>query len=62
MLYASRKERFNGCIFLLTSAAKLEPKNAEVYILTGDAYLENNNDGSNAIKTTKKQLKLTNLL
>ena len=43
---------------LLTSAAKLEPKNAEVYILTGDAYLENNNDGSNAIKNYEKAAEL----
>lgn len=43
---------------LLTNAAKLEPKNAEVYILTGDAYLENNNDGSNAIKNYEKAAEL----
>lgn len=43
---------------LLTAAAKLEPKNAEIYILTGDAYLENNNDGSNAIKNYEKAAEL----
>ncbi len=43
---------------LLTSAAKLEPKNAAVYLLTGDAYLENNNDGSNAIKNYEKAAEL----
>ena len=43
---------------LLTAAAKLEPKNPEVFILTGDAYLENNNDGSNAIKNYEKAAEL----
>ncbi len=43
---------------LLTNAAKLEPKNAEVFILTGDAYLENNNDGTNAIKNYEKAAEL----
>jgi tetratricopeptide (TPR) repeat protein len=43
---------------LLTNAAKLEPKNAEVFILTGDAFLENNNDGTNAIKNYEKAAEL----
>ncbi len=50
----AEKKDLMAAFSLLTSAAKLEPKNAEVYILTGDAYLENNNDGSNAIKNYEK--------
>lgn len=38
---------------LLETAAKLEPKNPEVYILTGDMYLEKA-DGNNAIANYKK--------
>jgi tetratricopeptide (TPR) repeat protein len=38
---------------LLETAAKLEPKNPEVYILTGDMYLEKT-DGNNAIANYKK--------
>jgi tetratricopeptide (TPR) repeat protein len=38
---------------LLESAAKLDPKNPEVYILTGDLFLEKT-DGNNAIANYKK--------
>jgi len=38
---------------LLAQAAKLEPKNAEIYILTGDAYLEQN-DATKAIENYEK--------
>lgn len=42
-------EAFN----LLTQASKLEPKNPEVYILMGDAYLEQNN-GTKAVENYEK--------
>ena len=42
-------EAFN----LLTMASKIDPKNPEIYILTGDAYLEQNN-GSKAIENYDK--------
>jgi tetratricopeptide (TPR) repeat protein len=38
---------------LLTQAAKLQPKNPEVYLLTGDAYLEQN-DGTKAVENYEK--------
>lgn len=38
---------------LLAQAAKLEPKNPEVYILTGDAFLEQNN-GTKAVENYEK--------
>lgn len=38
---------------LLAQAAKLEPKNPEVYILTGDAFLEQNN-GTKAVEQYEK--------
>lgn len=41
----------------LNNAAKLEPKNPEVYILMGDAYLEQNN-GSEAVKNYEKAVEL----
>jgi predicted Zn-dependent protease len=40
-------------ITLLTQAAKLEPKNPEVFILTGDVYLEQN-EGTKAIENYEK--------
>ncbi len=46
-------EAFN----LLTQAAKLDPKNPEIFILTGDAYLEQN-DGSNAVTNYEKAASL----
>ena len=42
---------------LLNQAAKLEPKNPEVYTLIGDAFLEQNN-GSEAIKNYEKAIEL----
>ena len=42
---------------LLNQAAKLEPKNAEVYILMGDAFLEQQNGGE-AIKNYEKATEL----
>ena len=44
-------------MLLLNQAAKLEPKNPEVYILIGDAYLEQNN-GTEAIKNYDKATEL----
>jgi tetratricopeptide (TPR) repeat protein len=38
---------------LLAQATKLEPKNFEVYLLTGDAYLEQN-DGTKAVENYEK--------
>ena len=38
---------------LLAQAAKLDPKNPEIYILTGDAYLEQN-DGNKAVENYEK--------
>jgi tetratricopeptide (TPR) repeat protein len=40
-------------ITLLNQAAKLDPKNMEIYILLGDAYLEQN-DGSKAVENYEK--------
>ncbi len=42
---------------LLTQAQKLEPKNPEVFLLTGDAYLEQNN-GTEAVKWYEKAVEL----
>ncbi len=42
---------------LLAQAAKLEPKNPEVYILTGDAFLEQNN-GTKAVENYEKAASL----
>lgn len=39
---------------LLAQAAKLDPKNPEVYITTGDAYLEQGNEGTKAIENYEK--------
>lgn len=47
-------EAFN----LLAQASKLEPKNPEIYILMGDAYLEQNNDGTKAIENYEKAASL----
>jgi tetratricopeptide (TPR) repeat protein len=43
---------------LLDLAQKLEPKNPEVYILRGDALLEQSNDGSKAISNYEEASKL----
>ena len=43
---------------LLDQAQKLEPNNPEVYILRGDAFLEQSNDGSKAIENYEKASKL----
>ncbi|HET6227107.1 MAG TPA: tetratricopeptide repeat protein [Bacteroidia bacterium] len=42
---------------LLATATKLEPKNPEVYLITGDAFLEENN-GSKAIENYEKAASL----
>jgi tetratricopeptide (TPR) repeat protein len=47
------KKNLPEAFTLLAKAAKLEPKNPEVYLLTGDAYLEQN-DGSKAIENYEK--------
>ena len=43
---------------LLDQAQKLEPKNPEVFLLKGDAALEQSNDGSTAIKNYEEAAKL----
>ncbi len=43
---------------LLDLAQKLDPKNPDIYILRGDAYLNQNNDGSNAITNYEHAQKL----
>lgn len=47
------KKSLPDAFTLLATATKLEPKNPEVYLLTGDAYLEQN-DGSKAIENYEK--------
>jgi tetratricopeptide (TPR) repeat protein len=43
---------------LLDQAQKLEPKNPEIFILRGDAFLEQSNDGSKAIASYEEAAKL----
>jgi tetratricopeptide (TPR) repeat protein len=43
---------------LLDQAQKLEPKNPEVFLLKGDAFLEQSNDGSKAIANYEEAAKL----
>lgn len=43
---------------LLDQAQKLEPKNPEVFLLRGDAFLEQSNDGSKAIANYEEAAKL----
>ncbi len=47
------KKNLPEAFTLLATATKLEPKNPEVYLLTGDAYLEQN-DGTKAIENYEK--------
>lgn len=47
------KKNLPEAFTLLATATKLEPKNPEVYLLLGDAYLEQN-DGSKAIENYEK--------
>lgn len=49
----AEKKNIPEAFTLLTKATKLEPKNPEVYLLTGDAFLEENN-GSKAIENYEK--------
>lgn len=49
----SETKNIAEALTLLGQASKLEPKNPEVFILTGDAYLEQNN-GNNAITNYEK--------
>ncbi len=53
----SEKKNIAEAITLLNQAAKLEPKNPVVFMLIGDAYLEQN-DGNNAIVNYEKALGL----
>ncbi len=53
----SEKKNISEAITLLNQAAKLEPKNPTVFMLIGDAYLEQN-DGNNAIVNYEKALGL----
>lgn len=47
-----RKKNVAKALSLLEKAVELDPKNAEIYLIYGDAYIENN-DGSNAITQYK---------
>ena len=51
----SEKKNIAEALTLLNQAAKLEPKNPVVFMLIGDAYLEQN-DGNNAIVNYEKVL------
>jgi tetratricopeptide (TPR) repeat protein len=53
----SEKKNIAEALTLLNQAAKLEPKNPTVFMLIGDAYLEQN-DGNNAIVNYEKALGL----
>ncbi|HSH64380.1 MAG TPA: tetratricopeptide repeat protein, partial [Bacteroidia bacterium] len=53
----AEKKNLPEAFTLLATATKLEPKNPEVYLLTGDAYLEQN-DGSKAIENYEKAASL----
>lgn len=50
---AAPTKNLTDAFTLLAKAAKLEPKNPEVYILTGDAFLEQNN-GTKAVENYEK--------
>lgn len=50
---AAPTKNLTDAFSLLAKAAKLEPKNPEVYILTGDAFLEQNN-GTKAVENYEK--------
>jgi len=50
----SDKKNFADAFVLLDKAKILDDKNPEVYILLGDAYLEQNNNGSEAITNYEK--------
>ena len=54
----AEKKDFIEANKLLDIAQKLEPKNPEVYILRGDALLEQSNDGSKAISNYEQAEKL----
>lgn len=51
------KKSLPDAFTLLATATKLEPKNPEVYLLTGDAFLEQN-DGTKAIENYEKAASL----
>jgi len=51
-LIVQRKKNVTKALELLQKAVELDGKNSEIYLLLGDAYLENN-DGSNAISQYK---------
>jgi len=51
-IIVQRKKNVTKALELLLKAVELDGKNPEVYLLLGDAYLENN-DGSNAISQYK---------
>jgi len=50
---APKKKDINQAITFLDKATLLNPKNPEIYLVKGDAYMENN-DGTNAIFNYKK--------
>ncbi len=55
----AEQKSLNDAISLLNAAIKIEPKNAENYILMGDAELEKNpSDGGPAIKNYNKAIEL----
>jgi len=50
---APKKKDINLALLFLDKAIALDPKNPEIYLIKGDAYMENN-DGTNAITNYKK--------
>jgi tetratricopeptide (TPR) repeat protein len=50
----SEKKDLMSAFTFLTKAQMLDPKNPEIYILMGDAYLEDNNNGTKAIENYEK--------
>jgi len=52
-IYAPKKKNIALAINFLDKAIEINPKNPEIYLYKGDAYMENN-DGTNAIANYKK--------
>jgi tetratricopeptide (TPR) repeat protein len=52
-IYSPKKKNISLALTFLDKAILLNPKNPEIYLVKGDAYMENN-DGTNAILNYKK--------